>query len=57
MAYLPEDTVSTYLSDGKLVRALADWCAPFPGYHIYYPSRRQQRPALSLLIEALRFRG
>lgn len=57
LAYLPEDNVGAYLADGRLVRVLADWCAPFPGYHLYYPSRRQQRPALSVLIDALRFRS
>jgi DNA-binding transcriptional LysR family regulator len=56
LAYLPEDTVNTYLADGRLVRVLADWCAPFPGYHLYYPSRRQRSPALAVLVEALRFR-
>ena len=40
-----------------LVRVLADWCPPFPGYHLYYPSRRQATPAFSLLVDALRYRG
>jgi DNA-binding transcriptional LysR family regulator len=57
LAYLPEDQVTTYLADGRLVRVLADWCAPFPGYHLYYPSRRQATPAFSLLVDALRYRG
>ena len=57
LAYLPEDQVTTYLADGRLVRALADWCPPFPGYHLYYPSRRQATPAFSLLVDALRYRG
>ena len=39
-AYLPEDTVQSHLADGRLVRVLADWCPPYPGYHLYYPSRR-----------------
>lgn len=42
---------------GKLVRALADWCPSFPGYHLYYPSRRQPIPAFALLVEALRYRA
>lgn len=33
-----------------------DWCPPFPGYHLYYPSRRQNSPAFNLLVEALSFR-
>jgi DNA-binding transcriptional LysR family regulator len=57
LAYLPEDQVRTHLAAGRLVRVLADWCPPFPGYHLYYPSRRQPRPAFALLVEALRYRG
>ncbi|ACL60971.1 LysR family transcriptional regulator [Methylobacterium nodulans] len=57
MAYLPEDRVRTGLDEGRLVRVLADWCPPFPGYHLYYPSRRQPTPAFALLVEALRFRS
>jgi DNA-binding transcriptional LysR family regulator len=57
LAYLPEDQVRTQLDTGKLVRVLADWCPPFSGYHLYYPSRRQTSPAFALLIEALRYRG
>ena len=57
LAYLPEDQVRTHLAGGELVRVLADWCTPFPGYHLYYPSRRQATPAFSLLVDALRYRG
>ncbi|QKC82609.1 LysR family transcriptional regulator [Mesorhizobium sp. NZP2077] len=57
LAYLPEDQVKAQLADGRLVRVLADWCAPFPGYHLYYPSRRQATPAFSPLVDALRYRG
>jgi DNA-binding transcriptional LysR family regulator len=57
LAYLPEDQVKTELADGRLIRVLADWCAPFPGYHLYYPSRRQPAPAFALLVDALRYRG
>lgn len=56
IAHLPEDYVLAFIEEGKLQRVLADWCPPFPGYHIYYPSRRQQSPALAVLIEALRYR-
>jgi DNA-binding transcriptional LysR family regulator len=55
LAYVPEDMVRTQLAEGTLVRVLDDWCAPFPGYHLYYPSRRQSSPAFALLIEALRY--
>ena len=57
LAYLPEDPVAAPLADGRLIRVLADWCPPFPGYHLYYPSRRQPRPAFALLVDALRYRG
>jgi DNA-binding transcriptional LysR family regulator len=46
LAYLPEDQVRTHISEGRLVRVLADWCPKFPGYHLYYPSRRQATPGL-----------
>jgi DNA-binding transcriptional LysR family regulator len=57
LAYLPDDQVHPYLKNGRLVRALGDWCPPFSGYHLYYPSRRQTTPAFALLVDALRFRG
>jgi DNA-binding transcriptional LysR family regulator len=57
LAYLPESQVQAHLASGALVRVLADWCPPFSGYHLYYPSRRQQSPAFALLVEALRYRG
>jgi DNA-binding transcriptional LysR family regulator len=56
VAYVPEDTVQTHLVDGSLIRVLADWCPPYPGYHLYYPSRRQPTPAFALLVNALRYR-
>jgi DNA-binding transcriptional LysR family regulator len=57
LAYLPEDQVQPYLDDGRLIRVLEDWCAPFSGYHLYYPSRRQTTPAFALLVDRLRYRG
>jgi DNA-binding transcriptional LysR family regulator len=56
LAYLPEDRLRPYLGDGRLVQVLGDWCPPFAGYHLYYPSRRQMSPAFALLVEALRYR-
>jgi DNA-binding transcriptional LysR family regulator len=56
LAYVPEDVVQAHLADGRLIRVLEDWCPPFPGYHLYYPSRRQPAPAFALLVEALRHR-
>ena len=57
LAYLPRDLVATHLADGALIQVLAEWCPPFPGYHLYYPSRRQPTPAFALLVDALRYRG
>lgn len=56
LAYMPEDQVLPYISDGRLIRVLEDWCPAFPGYHLYYPSRRHSSPALSLLVDVLRYR-
>jgi DNA-binding transcriptional LysR family regulator len=56
LAYLPEDQVQTHLADGRLIQVLDDWCPPFSGYHLYYPSRRQPTPAFALLVDALRYR-
>jgi len=57
LTYLPEDQVREDVAKGRLVHVLADWCLPFSGYHLYYPSRRQAASALALLVEALRHRG
>lgn len=56
LVYLTEGQVEPHLADGRLVRVLADWCEPFSGYHLYYPSRRQPTPAFALLVDALRYR-
>jgi DNA-binding transcriptional LysR family regulator len=55
LAFVPEDMVRDAITDGRLVRVLEDWCAPYPGYHLYYPSRRQSSRALSVVVDALRF--
>jgi DNA-binding transcriptional LysR family regulator len=57
LACMLDDQVQPYLDDGRLVRVLADWCPPFAGYHLYYPSRRQLSPAFAVLVEALRWRA
>ncbi len=56
LAYLPESRVAPHLKDGSLIRVLADWCPPYAGYHLYYPSRRQATPAFALVVDALRYR-
>lgn len=57
LAYLPEEAVLGDVAKGSLVRVLEEWCEPFPGYHLYYPSRRQPNAAFVILVEALRHRG
>lgn len=57
LAYLPEDQVLPFIERGQLIRVMEDWCEPFPGYHLYYPSRRHASPAFALFVEALRYRG
>jgi DNA-binding transcriptional LysR family regulator len=54
LALLPEDELMPHIETGRLIRVLEDWCAPFGGYHLYYPSRRQPSPAFSLVLDALR---
>lgn len=57
LAYVPEDLVQPHLAKGRLKRVLEDWCAPYTGYHLYYPSRRQSSAAFALLVDALRYRA
>lgn len=57
LAYFTEEQAQPDIDAGHLVRVLADWCPPFSGYHLYYPSRRQPTQAFSLLVDALRYRG
>jgi DNA-binding transcriptional LysR family regulator len=54
---LPDDHLAQLVADGQLEMVLDDWCPPFPGYHLYYPSRRQSSRAFSLVVDALRWRG
>ena len=56
LAYMPEDQAAPFLAAGRLKRALEDWCPSFPGYHLYYPSRKHS-PALALLVDVLRYRS
>jgi DNA-binding transcriptional LysR family regulator len=56
LAYVPEDLVQAHLAKGRLKRVLEDWCQPYSGYHLYYPSRRQPSAAFALLVDALRHR-
>src|SRR5216684_6183739 len=56
LTYLPEGLVQPHINKGRLKRVLEDWCPSYPGYHLYYPSRRQPSAAFALLVEALRYR-
>src|SRR5215212_693133 len=57
LAYVPEDLAEPHLKKGRLMRVLDEWCPPWPGYHLYYPSRRQTSPAFALVVDALRHRA
>lgn len=57
LAYVPEELTQPHIAKGRLRRVLEDWCEPYAGYHLYYPSRRQPSAAFALLIDALRYRG
>jgi len=56
LACLPETCLQPHVEDGQLVSVLEDWLPPFPGYHLFYPSRRQHSPAFAVVLEALRLR-
>lgn len=56
LGFVPEDLARPYVARGELKRVLDDWCPPFSGFHLYYPSRRHPSPAFSLLVDALRYR-
>jgi DNA-binding transcriptional LysR family regulator len=57
LAYVPEDLARPHLAKDRLERVLEDWCPPYSGHHLYYPSRRQSSAAFALFVDALRYRG
>ena len=57
LAYVPEGMVEAHIAKGRLVRVLKEWCQPYSGYHLFYPSRRQSSAAFSLVVDALRYRA
>ena len=57
LCYIPEGMAKPHLAKGRLRRVLGDWCQPYSGYHLFYPSRRQSSAAFTLLVDALRHRG
>ena len=56
IAFLPEEEFAPHIEEGRLVRVLQEWCTPFEGYYLYYPSRRQPSPAFSRVVDAVRFK-
>jgi DNA-binding transcriptional LysR family regulator len=56
LAYVTEDLARPHVANGRLTRVLEEWCPPFAGYHLYYPSQRQISPAFAVVVEALRYR-
>ncbi|HUN97378.1 MAG TPA: LysR family transcriptional regulator [Bradyrhizobium sp.] len=56
VGYLLDYEVAPYVDDGRLIRLLAEWTPPFPGFHLYYSSRRQMRPVLAAFLETIRSR-
>lgn len=57
LAYVPEPMVAAHLAAGRLIAVLDRWCVPFPGYHLYYPNRRQPSPAFAALVAWFRYEG
>jgi DNA-binding transcriptional LysR family regulator len=57
LAYIPEDMAVEHINAGRLTKVLEAYCPTFPGYHLYYPSRRQSSPGFVLIVEALRYKA
>jgi DNA-binding transcriptional LysR family regulator len=57
LGYIPEDLARPYIKSRQLQWVLQDWSPPWPGYHLYYPSRRQASPVFALIVDALRYRA
>lgn len=57
IAYIPEDQAKSHLAEGSLVACLNDWCPTFPGYFLYYPSRKRNSAAFNAVVAALRWNG
>lgn len=54
IAFVPDDAAALHLESGELMQVLDDWCPSFPGFHLYYPSRRQNSLAFQIVVDALR---
>lgn len=56
LAFLPEEYVRPEIAYGDLLHVLADWCDPFPDYHLNFPSRRQQSSVFAVVVDAMRWK-
>ncbi|WSG98174.1 LysR family transcriptional regulator (plasmid) [Rhizobium johnstonii] len=56
LGFIPDGLAMPEIEAGRLVQVLADWCPHYPGYHLYYPSRRQSSTAFNIVVDALRER-
>lgn len=57
LAYIPDFMARPYIESGQLTEVLADWCPLFPGFHLYYPNRRNASPAFTAFVNAVRYKG
>jgi DNA-binding transcriptional LysR family regulator len=57
LGFVPEGLAKPEIDAGRVVQVLGDWCPYYPGYHLYYPSRRQSSAAFNVVVDALRDRG
>ncbi|WPE26372.1 HTH-type transcriptional regulator PgrR [Pseudomonas hunanensis] len=57
LSYVPAELAAPHIAEGRLIHVLEDWSPSYPGFHLYYPSRRQASPAFALLLEELRYRA
>ncbi|MBB4955016.1 DNA-binding transcriptional LysR family regulator [Agrobacterium vitis] len=57
LAFVFENRIQKELATGQLIRVMEDWCEPFDGFYIYYPTRHQMRPALRAFVDFFRYRG
>jgi len=56
LAFVPEDLIARHVAEGRLASVMEDWCPTFPGLHIFYPSRREPSRAMTVVVDALRYR-
>jgi DNA-binding transcriptional LysR family regulator len=57
IAFVPQESAASQIASGSLVQVLEEWCQPIPGFHLYYPNRRQNSPAFQIVVDLLRHRS